>query len=259
MSNSQSAESNVPPYLSYKTFSNFVNTLKSEGLPDRIDRSLMRNVAGTIQNYLMSCLKYLKLIDNNGVPQENLHKLVQSDTQEYQDTLRVVLETSYPFLFGDRFRLGTATASQFNEKFKNIGVKGETLYRGQLFFLAAAKEAGISISKHIKPTRVSTEESRTTRRTNQKPNKQTTGQTAGEVIDIQPPNQNRQSSGVAKPLSLQDTLVQALYTHASKFPDFNPEWDSDSQKNWLVGWERIADRLMSMLDKIQVSHIESEE
>ena len=68
----------VPPYVSYRTFRNFLELLK-EGLPSRIDRSVWGpRYSGTTGQQLMTALKSLRLITDNGVPTQKLEELVNS-------------------------------------------------------------------------------------------------------------------------------------------------------------------------------------
>ncbi len=47
--------------------------------------------------------------------------------------------------------LKRATGSQVHEAFRKKNVQGSTAIKAIAFFLAAAKEAGIEVSKHVKP------------------------------------------------------------------------------------------------------------
>ena len=43
----------VPPYVPYRSFGNFIQSLK-QGIPARIDRSVMSNMSGALQSQLTS-------------------------------------------------------------------------------------------------------------------------------------------------------------------------------------------------------------
>ena len=67
------------PYVSYRTFRNFLELLK-EGLPSRIDRSVWGpRYSGTTGQQLMTALKSLNLINENGTPNNTLENLVNSN------------------------------------------------------------------------------------------------------------------------------------------------------------------------------------
>ncbi len=141
----------IPPYIAYRTFSNFLRELKARGLPARIDRSVMAHKSGTVQSQLLLALRYLGLIKESGQPTQRLKRLLESDHPERRTVLREALEASYGFVFSPAFGLETATSHQAEELFQRTGASGETVRRCLSFFLAAARESGISVSPYIKP------------------------------------------------------------------------------------------------------------
>ena len=141
----------LPPYISYRTFSNFLNELRARGLPSRIDRSVMAHKSGTIQSQLLLTLNYLGLLRGSGRPTETLKQLIESQDQPREEVLRGILKTSYGFVFKSDIGLETATSDQAEELFQKTGASGETVRRCIAFFRAAAKDSGIPISDYIKP------------------------------------------------------------------------------------------------------------
>ena len=141
----------LPPYISYRTFSNFLNELRARGLPSRIDRSVMAHKSGTIQSQLLLTLNYLGLLRRSGQPTDKLKQLIESQDRQRQEVLRGILKTSYGFVFDSDIGLQTATSDQAEELFQKTGASGETVRRCIAFFLASAKDSGIPISDYIKP------------------------------------------------------------------------------------------------------------
>ena len=141
----------LPPYISYRTFSNFLNELRARGLPSRIDRSVMAHKSGTIQSQLLLTLNYLGLLRRSGQPTDKLKQLIESQDWQRQEVLRGILKTSYGFVFDSDIGLQTATSDQAEELFQKTGASGETVRRCIAFFLASAKDSGIPISDYIKP------------------------------------------------------------------------------------------------------------
>jgi len=142
---------NLPPYLGFGTLQNFLDSLK-QGIPSRIDRSLMHSLGGTVQKQLLHALRYLGFIDEWGIPQPTLKKLVTAEGTEREQIWNDILQTAYPFLYGDAargFDLTTATPRQLTEKFQATGVQGDSIRKAEAFFLRAAEEAGMTISPHI--------------------------------------------------------------------------------------------------------------
>lgn len=141
----------IPPYVSYRTFRNFIDGLKP--IPPVIDRSIMTSMSGVYQSQLLSALKYLNLIAENGTTQSNLRELAQANLEERPQVLREILENSYTFLFKPEndFDLQKGTSKQFELAFQSQGTSGDTVRRCAKFFLDAAKDAKIPISQYIKP------------------------------------------------------------------------------------------------------------
>jgi len=141
----------IPPYISYRTFSNFLTDLRSRGVPSRIDRSVMSHKSGTVQSQLLLALHYLGLVKASGHPTERLSRLVETEGAERKQVVREMVQSSYDFAFDQSFGLETATSNQAQEVFEQTGASGETVRRCIAFFLSAAKDGGIPVSPYIKP------------------------------------------------------------------------------------------------------------
>lgn len=245
MSDAKQPEKIVPPYASYKTFHNYLDSLRENGIPGRLDPSVMKTLSGQAQSQIRGTLRYFNLIDEDNVPQESLESLVRAQGEEWKQQLRVILERSYSFLLGDEagsFDLTKATPSQFTVKFKEMNLNGDTVRKAETFFINAANDAGIVISPHIKSAgRSSSETSKTPRpRNGQKPKKNIAErQNSGDTRQAASQNEGE------KKLGLRETLLQSLVT---KFPDFNPEWSNEAQDKWLTTFDTLADRLMKITE-----------
>ena len=79
----------VPPYVPYRTLRNFVDGFR-QGIPQRIDTSpsIMGSMSGTIRRQLIQALRYLQLINENGIPQETLRRWVGTEGPDCQQILR---------------------------------------------------------------------------------------------------------------------------------------------------------------------------
>lgn len=147
------APKQLPPYVSYRTFRNFLDSLAAQGLPARIDRSVLAHKSGTIQSQLLLSLQYLGLIRNGGFPTDRLERLVQAEGAERRKVLREAVRDAYPFLFDSSIRLESATSRQMEELFEKEGAGGETVRRGISFLIRLAREAGFKVSPYIRPHR----------------------------------------------------------------------------------------------------------
>jgi hypothetical protein len=143
------AQKPLPPYIAHKTFTNFINGL-TQGIPSRIDKSIMRSLAGSTQGQLMATLRYFELIDADGKPQPSLKALVESEPGERKPLMAELVKRSYDFVFSSDLNLQTATTSQVEELFTAEGVTGETRRKSFSFFLALCKDVVIQLSSHIK-------------------------------------------------------------------------------------------------------------
>jgi len=139
----------TPPYVAYKTLSNFLERFK-QGLPGRIDRGLMGSMSGAAQSQVTTALRYLGMISENNIPQLIMKRYVSGEEEDRRAALREMLEKSYPFIFSDDFDVSTATAHMLRENFAaNTAATGETISRCIAFFKDAASDAGIVVSPYI--------------------------------------------------------------------------------------------------------------
>lgn len=142
----------LPPYIAHKTFTNFINGL-AQGMPARIDKSIISNLAGSTQGQLLGTLRYFKLIRVDGTPEKQLIDLAASEGEERKKIINEMVKRSYAFVFSSGLNLQTATTGQLEELFTAEGVTGETRRKAFNFFLALCKDGGIQLSSHIKPAK----------------------------------------------------------------------------------------------------------
>jgi hypothetical protein len=142
-------KSATPPYVAYKTLSNFLDRFK-QGLPGRIDRGLMGSMSGAAQSQVTTALRFLGMISENNIPNPIMKRYVSGEETERRAALREMLEKSYPFIFQGDFDISTATAQMLRENFAaNTSATGETISRCIAFLKDAAADAGISVSQFI--------------------------------------------------------------------------------------------------------------
>jgi len=151
MSEQETEKRAMPPYVTFKGFINFINMLRGHPLPHQIDRSLMTNLSGSGQSTLLACLRSLVLINPASEPTSAFEKLVAAEPEsaEYKEALKGVLPNAYPFLVDGTLDIARATTRQLEEVFRAYGVSGSTINKAISFFIAAAKECGITVSSHI--------------------------------------------------------------------------------------------------------------
>jgi hypothetical protein len=219
--NSEKKRQIPPPYVAYRTFQNFLDSLRV-GMPNRIDRSLMGSMSGAIQGQLIATLKYLELVSPVGVPSEKLSALVKSEGVERKRNLLDILRASYRFLFSGGFDLMTATARQLEEQFTNAGVSGETVRKCIAFFIAAAKEAEVPLSPYISSVKGA-------RNIGQRARRSPVG-TTGQVNVVEKVEPTDQAQG---------TTITWSQLLLSKFPSFDPAWSDEVKTKWFDAFDRL--------------------
>jgi hypothetical protein len=221
--NGESEKRVAAPYISYQTIKTFIAPLKEHVIPNRIDKSLLRSFSGAVQAQLMTALKFLRLINEDGTPSESLKKLVSAyGTDNWEEELQGVLRDSYPELFD--IPLAKVSPSEFSEAFKkSYPCEGETLRKGITFFLNAGRDAGVSFSpfllKNAKP-RSGPVAKRRGRIANKNGRKDEAEDNAGGAKSLIPP------------ASSEDPWL-------AKYPAFDPNWGPEIQKGWFAGYSEL--------------------
>jgi hypothetical protein len=143
----------TPPYVPWRTFETYVEGLKAFGpaLPNVIDRDSMRTFSGATQSWLLSSLRYLNMIDDDGVPRPRLKQIVDATPEQRRDFYKQVISAEYKFLEG--INLQGATPKQIESAFESAGASGDTVRKSIGFFIGMAKAAGIPLSPLIGKTR----------------------------------------------------------------------------------------------------------
>lgn len=222
----------LPPYLPYRTFQGFIESL-GQGLPDRIDRSLLKAMSGSTQNQLLTALRYLKLTDQYGNPTEMFHQFVKAQPQERKHLLADLLHMAYPFLFTLTFNLATVTIGQLEEQFRERNASVDTARKNISFFLMAAKDAEITLSPYllkaaqrsgISSTRATGKRAKSSGRSSRSPGQEKPG--------TPPPPAQVTQAAPASPVDLQSKLID-------KYPGFDPTWPDEVKKMWFEGFGRL--------------------
>jgi len=141
--------SGTPPYTSYRTFKTFIEDLREQGVPSRIDRSVLTRFSGVVGTQLMHALRFLGLIEEDGRPTQRLSELVNAHGAEgWAEKLLELLRQEYAPMFA--IGLDTATPSHFNEAFRKAFPAADAVVQKCVtFFLYAANDAGVTISARV--------------------------------------------------------------------------------------------------------------
>lgn len=140
-----------PPYTSYRSFQTLMKELRDhEVVPAVIDRSLLSKRSGSEQSALIATFKWFGLIDDSGAPTQLLQNFIVANESQANVLLKSMMERSYPAVTDGTFNLRSATSAQMTDRFRLYDISGSTLSKSISFFLAAAKDAGIAVSPHVK-------------------------------------------------------------------------------------------------------------
>jgi hypothetical protein len=142
----------VPPYFPWPALPTLAQRMATEGPPTRIDKSYLDTHSGGIQKAILSGLRWLELISDDGQLTDAFIQLVKADEADRKEAIARLLRSRY----GPIIELGTqnATQLQLEEAFRTeFGAQGETRRKAVAFYLKAAAYAGVPVSRNWKPPR----------------------------------------------------------------------------------------------------------
>ena len=215
-----------PPYVSYRSFLTLLEELQ-RGLPARLDRSYWGDkFSGSTGTQLMSALRFLNLIDSNGVPTSQLRELVRSRGTEKNEILKKVSYEAFTFLASNSIDTETATYAQIEEAFYEIYQVDKDVARKCIkFFTELANDAGIRLSPFITKKSKS---SRAVTVTEKVPKRNGGRSSKNALVPNKPELMPRQ-------MSWKELLL-------SKFPSFDPTWPADVQIKWFEAFDELLKR-----------------
>ncbi len=213
----------LPPYISYRTFRNFVDSLQVGGIPARIDRSYWGDrLSGTTGTQLMTALRFLGLIDANSIPTNRLRLLVSARGPQKTELLRQIAYEAFTFIFRSSFDPQNGTYSQLEEIFHSqFELTGDVSRKCIKFFLMLASDAGIHLSSFI-TKRLKTPRSGTGARNSKKVATRTSGNSVVPEKTVEMPYHNSW-----------DTMV------LNKFPTFDPAWSEEVKLKWFDAFNEL--------------------
>lgn len=139
----------LPAYLAFATFQSAVQSLRTHGLPSKLDRTAWQSRSGTEQGQIIGAFRFLGLIDEGDRTQPDLKSLtdVKEGSEEEKRILSGLLKIKYAKLF--ELDLTTATPGQVATAIGSYGPTGATRDRAVRFFLKAARYGGIPMSSRL--------------------------------------------------------------------------------------------------------------
>ncbi len=229
------SQKRLPPYVSYRTFRNFIDGLQP-GIPARIDRSYWGdNLSGSTGTQLVAALRFLGLLDGDSLPTNRLKMLVFAKGNERSEVLRQISTEAFGFLTQSQFDFQTATYAQLVEVFSHTyQLTPDVCRKCTKFFIGLANDAGIPISQFILKrsktmhTGTGPKTVRTTRKVHKGTNRNSI---VPETVELIPDR---------------TSLDKILLT---KFPAFDPAWSDEIKLKWFDGFDQLLKRSLSIGSK----------
>ncbi len=216
-----------PPYVSYKSFTTLIEDLKNQGVPARLDRSYWgEKFSGSTGTQLMSALRFLELVDANGLPSPTLKELVKTKPNERGEILKKISHNSFMFLKSTSFEAESATYSQLEEVFKEeYNVDKDVARKCIKFFVGIVVDAGIPLSPYITKKSISSR--------------------SKNLVEKIPKRTGTRTNHHAKiPANMELIPHQTTWKELllSKFPSFDPSWPNDVQLKWFEAFDELLKR-----------------
>lgn len=212
----------LPPYVSYRTFLNFLEGLQ-HGIPARIDRSYWGDrLSGSTGIQLVAALRFLGLVEGDGVPTSQLRELVPAKGAQRAEILKKICTEAFLFLEGSAFNPEQATYSQLDEVFRDLyQVDGDVARKCIKFFIELANDAGIPLSPFITKKSRAVHVSATTKKAAKK-----------SIIRTKQNLKVPQAMEIIPQQSWKELLL-------AKFPSFDPSWPADVQLKWFEAFDEL--------------------
>ncbi len=217
----------LPPYVSYRTFRNFIDGLQS-GMPSRIDRSYWGDrYSGSSGTQLMTALRFLGLIDSSGMPTNRLMQLVSAKGAQRAELLKQISHSTFDFLANKSLDPQSATFSQLEEAFYDCyQVSGDVGRKCIKFFVSLESDAGIPLSSFILKRYRATRSIRAKRR--------------GNAVRVEA----RTNRNTAIPSAKHTVQAQSAWYEMvlAKFPTFDPSWSEEVKLRWFEAFDALLKR-----------------
>jgi len=231
----------LPPYVSYRTFHNFVERLHQQGTPQRIDRSYWSSIlSGSTGPQLMAAMRFLDLVDANGKPTEQLKLLVPAEGERRAQLVRGITTAAFSFVLKSNLDLANATYAQLEEGFcSTYNLTDDVKRKCVKFFIAMAGDAGMTISPHIiRHTRSANNGSGTraiTKKTSLKNDR------SYSVPQIKKIPQDKYIPQIAAELPENSAILIKLI---DKFPNFDPAWNDELKLKWIATFDELFKKVI---------------
>jgi hypothetical protein len=242
-----------PPYVTYATWVRVLEDVR-ERKPTQLDGSYYRELglSDSTGVTVKQALWFLGLIEGEGMPTENLLELAGSEGDDRKRLIRQIVDQAYGPIVGE-VDLEHATMGHLLDAFRRAGAEGNVGHKCVTFFLALAKDAGMTLSSSLlTKSRVGASQRREI------------GEVGGSrgPVGVQRSRLPRKSVG-AGPSHLASKLpafdpswpkevrdewlahhwtLQITMALMEKFPSLNAEWSDEVKAKWFDCWKEVLNR-----------------
>jgi hypothetical protein len=225
LSSSGPARKQLPPYVSYRTFWNFIEGLQ-QTIPARIDRSYWGDrFSGSNGTQLTAALRFLDLTDPNGFPTTKLRQLVGAKGSQRTEVVHQITHEAYGFLFQEGLDAQTCTHAQLEEAFhENYQVASDVARKCIKFFTSLAGDGGFKLSPFITGKSRISSPGANPRKGGRKTNEKKVRTEIPLTTEIMP-----NGKGLDKLL-------------IDKFPSFDPAWPDEIKAKWFAAFDQLIRR-----------------
>jgi hypothetical protein len=140
----------IPPYISYRSFSDGLEYLRKNGVPRTMDKtSFGKKMSQSAAVQFISALRFLGLLMVDDQPTLELSQLAKSSTKNPKAIMRRVLKQSYTSIF--ELDLKTITPKKLTAAFLKFGAEDIVAGKCVTFFTHVAFDAEIPLAPKILP------------------------------------------------------------------------------------------------------------
>jgi hypothetical protein len=216
-----------PPYVTYATWVRVLEDVRQRK-PTQLDGSYFRELglSDSTGVTVKQALWFLGLIEGEGMPTGNLLELAGSEGDDRKHLIGQILDQAYGPIVGE-VDLEHATMGHLLDSFKRAGAEGNVGHKCVTFFLALAKDAGMTLSSSLlTKSRVG----------------------ASQRRDIGDLGGSRAVSSVQRSRSPRKSVGSGPSHLASKLPAFDPGWPKEVRDEWLAH-HRTLQITMALMEK----------
>src|SRR5512136_736421 len=216
-----------PPYVTYATWVRVLEDVR-ERKPTQLDGSYFRELelSDSTGVTVKQALWFLGLVEGENMPTQELLELVAAEGDDRKRLIRQILDQAYGPIVGE-VDLEHATMGHVLDAFKRAGAEGNVGHKCVTFFLALAKDAGMTLSSSLlTKSRVGASQRRE----------------VGEV------GGGRGALNVQRSRAVRKGVGSGTSHLASKLPAFDPGWPKEVREEWLAH-HRALQTTMALMEK----------